>query len=286
MQTISTPSDLRRFVSINRQAGRSIGFVPTMGALHHGHMALVERCRADNDVTIVSVFVNPTQFGPNEDFDAYPRVLERDLQLCREHGVDAVFHPAVSDIYPEPLQTVVEVPGLSTILIGEQRPGHFRGVATVVTKLLNLAEPDRAYFGEKDFQQLTVIRRLAFDLSMRTAIIGVPTVREPDGLAASSRNARLTPEERKVAPTVYKGMLAAKELFESGERDVMPLQAIVRSMIEREPAITLLSCDLRDIVTLGTVEGHLDRPTVLLVTAQLGSVMLIDQVEINPAVGA
>ncbi|MBS9721442.1 4-phosphopantoate--beta-alanine ligase [Tianweitania sp. BSSL-BM11] len=192
----------------------------------------------------------------------------------------------MSDIYPEPLQTVVEVPGLSTILIGEQRPGHFRGVATVVTKLVNLAEPDRAYFGEKDFQQLTVIRRLAFDLSMRTAIIGVPTVREPDGLAASSRNARLTPEERKVAPTVYKGMLAAKELFESGERDVMPLQAIVRSMIEREPAITLLSCDLRDSVTLGTVEGHLDRPTVLLVTARLGSVMLIDQVEFDPAFSA
>ncbi|WP_062016994.1 pantoate--beta-alanine ligase [Aureimonas sp. AU4] len=282
MQTITTVRDLRRFVWLHRQAGRTIGFVPTMGALHHGHMALVERCRADNDVTVVSIFVNPTQFGPGEDFDAYPRDLDRDLELCREHGVDAVFHPAVAEMYPEPLQTGIEVPALSTILIGEQRPGHFRGVATVVAKLLNIAEPDRAYFGEKDFQQLAVVRRMAFDLSMRASIVGVPTVREADGLAASSRNKRLTPAERRVAPVIHQGMLAARSLFSTGERDAATLVSAIRSATEREPSISLLSCDLRDSATLGILERVTDKPAVLLVTARLGSVVLIDQLELRP----
>ena len=282
MQTIPTASELRPFVSSHRQAGRTIGFVPTMGALHHGHMALVERCRAECDVTVVSIFVNPTQFGPNEDFDAYPRDLDRDVALCGAHGVDAVFHPSVAEMYPEPLQTTVEVAALSTILIGERRPGHFRGVATVVTKLLNLVEPDRAYFGEKDFQQLAVIRRMAADLSIRAAIVGVPTVRERDGLAASSRNVRLTPAEREVAPAMYQGMLAAHRLFEAGERDGATLLAAVREAIEREPSIALLSCDLRDSATLGAVDRIADRPAVLLVTARLGSVVLIDQLEFLP----
>ncbi|WP_427024754.1 pantoate--beta-alanine ligase [Aureimonas ureilytica] len=282
MQSITTSLDLRRFVSRHRQAGRTIGFVPTMGALHHGHMALVDRCRADNDVTIVSVFVNPTQFGPSEDFDAYPRDLECDLALCRAHGVDAVFHPSVGEMYPETLRTVVEVADLSTILIGEQRPGHFQGVATVVTKLLNLVEPDRAYFGEKDFQQLAVVRRVALDLSMRTSIVGVPTVREGDGLAASSRNVRLTFDERRAAPAVYEGMMAAERLFARGERDAVPLLNAVRSRLSRVPSIALLSCDLRDSATLGALERVLDRPAVLLVTARLGSVVLIDQIELHP----
>lgn len=282
MQSITTSLDLRRFVSRHRQAGRTIGFVPTMGALHQGHMALVDRCRADNDVTVLSVFVNPTQFGPNEDFDAYPRDLERDLALCREHGVDAVFHPGVTEMYPQPLRTAVEVADLSSILIGEQRPGHFRGVATVVTKLLNLVEPDRAYFGEKDFQQLAVVRRMALDLSMRAMIVGVPTVREADGLAASSRNVRLTPDERRAAPAIYEGLVATERLFASGERDAVLLLNAVRSRLERGPSITLLSCDLRDSATLGRLDRVLDRPAVLLVTARLGTVVLIDQMELHP----
>lgn len=282
MQSITTSLDLRRFVSRHRQAGRTIGFVPTMGALHYGHMALVDRCRADNDVTIVSVFVNPTQFGPNEDFDAYPRDLERDLALCRTHGVDVVFHPGVDEMYPEPLRTVVEVASLSTILIGEQRPGHFQGVATVVTKLLNLVEPDRAYFGEKDFQQLAVIRRMVFDLSMRASIVGVPTVREANGLAASSRNVRLTPDERKAAPAIYEGLVAAERLFAIGERDAANLLGAVRSRLAQEPSIVLQSCDLRDSATLGPLARVLDRPAVLLVTARLGTVVLIDQIELHP----
>ncbi len=286
VQTIPTSSNLREFVSSHRSAGRTIGLVPTMGALHHGHMALVERCRAQNDVTIVSIFVNPTQFGPNEDFDAYPRDLDRDLALCREHGVDAVFHPGVTEIYPEPLRTGVEVAHLSTILIGAQRPGHFRGVATVVAKLLNLVEPDRAYFGEKDFQQLAVVRRMAFDLSMRVSIVGVPTVREADGLASSSRNVRLTPAERRAAPAIHRGLRDAERGFESGERDAASLIALVRRTVEREAAIALLSCDLRDSATLDGIERVRDRPAVLLVTARLGSVVLLDQLELHPGAAA
>ncbi|RIY02197.1 pantoate--beta-alanine ligase [Aureimonas flava] len=282
MQSISTRADLRGFVSSHRRAGRTVGFVPTMGALHHGHMALVERCRAENDVTIVSIFVNPTQFGPNEDFDAYPRRIDHDLELCRSHGVDAVFHPGMQEMYPEPLRTVVEVAELSSILIGEQRPGHFRGVATVVAKLLNIVEPDRAYFGEKDFQQLAVVRRMAFDLSMRATIVGVPTVREADGLAASSRNLRLTPAERRVAPVVHQAMLDAKRLFETGERDAATLLSAVRARAASEPSIALLSCDLCDSATLGALRRVADGPAVLLVTARLGSVVLIDQFELKP----
>jgi len=276
---ISTSPALRRFIFSNRAAGRTIGFVPTMGALHRGHMALVEQSRAETDVTVVSIFVNPTQFGPNEDLDSYPRNLERDCALCEQHGVHAVFHPDAAEMYPRPLQTWVEVETLSTILIGAQRPGHFRGVATVVAKLLNLVEPDRAYFGEKDFQQLALVRRMASDLSMRAAIIGVPTVREPDGLAASSRNARLLPEERQAAPAIHRGLLAAKALLESGRRDAASLTGIVRETIEREPSIHLLSCDLRDSASLEGIRHVGERAAVLLVTAKLGSVLLIDQLE-------
>ncbi|GGE18795.1 pantothenate synthetase [Aureimonas endophytica] len=280
MQLITTLSDLREALRPARRAEAAIGLVPTMGYLHRGHMTLVDRARAENAVTVVSIFVNPTQFGPNEDFAAYPRDLDRDLELCRAHGVDLVFAPDVREMYPQPIETHVEVESLSDLLIGRQRPGHFRGVATVVTKLFNIAEPTRAYFGEKDFQQLAVVRRMVRDLSMRVAIVGVPTVREADGLAMSSRNVRLSAEERQAAPVLHRGLAAAAARFADGERDVERLLATLTATIGAEPSIALVSADLCDSATLRPVERVGPAPAVLLVTARLGAVVLIDQMEL------
>ena len=277
MQLLSTISALRERLDTERAAGRTVGLVPTMGYLHQGHMALAERAKRENDIVVLTIFVNPTQFGPNEDLATYPRDLPRDLDLCRAHGVDLVFAPDVAEIYPEPIGTHVEVEGLSDMLIGRHRPGHFRGVATVVTKLFHIAEPHRAYFGEKDFQQLTVIRRMARDLSFRTEIIGVATVREADGLAASSRNARLTPEDRAAAVVLSRALDGAERAARLGERSGARLLAEARALIEAEPRARLQSLDLCDAETLEPLESLSERPAVLLVTAHFGQVLLIDQ---------
>ena len=217
------------------KTGKEVGFVPTMGYLHEGHLSLIRRARSENDVVVVSIFVNPTQFGPNEDFDRYPRDLRRDEELCKREGVDFIFYPSVEEMYPEGFSTFVEVEKLTENLCGKSRPGHFRGVATVVTKLLNIVHPTRAYFGEKDFQQLQVIKRLVRDLNIPVEIVGCPIVREEDGLAMSSRNVYLNKEERKSALSLYQGLRLAKELFERGERNPSVIRKKVEEFILSHP---------------------------------------------------
>ena len=221
MQTVHTVAELRARVAAWKRAGQRVAFVPTMGNLHRGHLHLVERARELAPRTVASIFVNPTQFGPNEDFAGYPRTLDDDSRQLAAVGLDLLFAPGVAEMYPRPLDemTQVTVPELSGILCGASRPIHFRGVATVVSKLFNMAQPDVALFGEKDWQQLMVIRRLAADLDFPVQIVGVPTVREADGLALSSRNGYLTAEERAIAPVLYATLTASAERLRAGERD-------------------------------------------------------------------
>lgn len=225
MRTVHTIAELRDHVTTWRRAGERVAFVPTMGNLHRGHIHLVERARQQAPRTVASIFVNPTQFGPNEDFTGYPRTLLEDSRQLEAVGLDLLFAPAVAEIYPRPLEdmTSITVPELSDILCGASRPTHFRGVATVVGKLFNMVQPDIALFGEKDWQQLRVIRRLVGDLNFPIEIVGVPTVREADGLAMSSRNGYLTPEERAIAPTLYATLTASAERLRAGERDYQRL---------------------------------------------------------------
>lgn len=283
MQLFERIAPLRAALKAHRLAGETVGVVPTMGYLHAGHLKLVERAVAENDRVVVTIFVNPTQFGPNEDLDAYPRDLESDLTQLADFPVDCVFAPPVDEMYGRPMQALVDVKPLGDILIGEVRPGHFRGVATVVTKLFNIVQPDRAYFGEKDYQQLTIIRRMVADLEMPIEIVAVPTVREADGLALSSRNVRLSPEDRAAATVLARALDKGERLVAGGERDAATILSEVRAMIEAEPRADLKSLDLRDAETLDGVERIGDRPVVLLVTARFGTVLLIDQRVAMPA---
>ncbi|MEN3791337.1 pantoate--beta-alanine ligase [Fulvimarina sp. MAC3] len=277
--------DLRNALKESRAQSLSIGLVPTMGALHAGHAALIHQARAANATVVVSIFVNPTQFGESEDFDHYPRTLEADLDLCRKAGVDLVFLPAALEMYPQPLQAHVAVEPLGNDLIGAIRPGHFRGVATVVCKLFNIVQPDRAYFGRKDFQQLTLIRRMVADLSFPIEVVGVPTVREADGLALSSRNARLDPNHRQASSVLSQALQRGSEMIEGGTRKPEPVLAAMRAMIEDEPLAELRSLDIRTAHHLEPVNQFTAEPVVILVTAQFGPVLLIDQREAQPAAG-
>lgn len=279
MKILRTKAEVRAEVAAWRQAGESIALVPTMGYLHRGHLTLVARAQEQARRVVASIFVNPTQFGPNEDLATYPRDEAGDLDALRRAGADAVFLPSVSEIYPEGAETVVETTRLSRILIGRLRPGHFRGVATVVTKLFNIVQPDVAAFGEKDFQQLAVIRRMVRDLDMPLAILGVPTVREEDGLAMSSRNARLTPEDRAVAPVIFRALKSAEAL---AHEPAAAIAAHVRRTIAAEPRAGAITVDLRDAATLAPLRGRLTGPAVLLVTVRFGAVLLIDQHVIHP----
>ncbi|TBN43870.1 pantoate--beta-alanine ligase [Paracoccus subflavus] len=261
------------------QAGR-IALVPTMGALHAGHLSLVAHARTWLDAggggrVVASIFVNPTQFGPNEDLATYPRDEENDLVLLRQAGCDAVFLPTVADIYRPGAQTVVEVTGLSRILMGRLRPGHFRGVATVVTKLFNIVQPDAAAFGEKDYQQLAVIRQMVADLDMPVEILPVPTVREPDGLAMSSRNRRLSPAERAAAPVLNRALDRAAQMIADGA-NLPAVRAELRRIIRTEPLGQIRSIDIRDAADLSRV-GAIRRPVVILLAVRFGDVLLIDQ---------
>src|SRR5215470_15572414 len=217
---VHTVREVRDF----QESKNNIGLVPTMGALHAGHVRLMEIARRESDVLAVSIFVNPLQFGPNEDYSRYPRTLSHDLETCERNNVDLVFAPSVEEMYPTPQLTSVDVGRLSEHLCAKFRPGHFRGVATVVMKLLNIVQPQRAYFGEKDLQQLTIIRRMAADLNVNVTIVGVPIVREADGLALSSRNKYLNVEERKAAPVLYRALQEAASRIRAGERDVSKIQ--------------------------------------------------------------
>ncbi len=272
---------IRAAVARWRTGGDRIALVPTMGALHDGHAALVAAARASCDRVVVSIFVNPTQFGPGEDFEAYPRDEPADLARLRVEGVDAVFLPTVSEMYHPDAQTIVEATTLSGILIGALRPGHFRGVATVVAKLLNIVAPDEAVFGAKDFQQLAVIRTMVRDLDMPVRITGVPTLRAPDGLALSSRNARLTPAQRAAAPALNAALDAAEALAAAGPVTAEALEDVLRAGIAEAPGAVLDSVDIRDAMTLAEVQGPLAAPVVLLLAVHFGDVLLIDQREVS-----
>ncbi|MBA7464932.1 Pantothenate synthetase [subsurface metagenome] len=281
MKTITTVAELRGAVARKRLGGKRIGFVPTMGYLHNGHLALVEASRAECDVTVVSIFVNPTQFGPNEDLSVYPRDFPRDEKLCRDAGVEVLFAPDAKEVYPTQFQTFVEPGELANPLCGAFRPGHFRGVATVVSKLFNMVQPDVAFFGQKDYQQCAVARRMVADLNLPIEIVMVPTVREPDGLAMSSRNRYLNEEQRRRALAISRGLFAAEAEFRSGERDAEKLRAIARRHLE---AVDLLQyLELVDGDTLKPAESSLGRPAALCVAAYVGSTRLIDNVILGPA---
>ncbi len=228
---LTTVSATRAALAEARARGLTVGLVPTMGALHDGHLSLIRRARAENGVVVVSMFVNPTQFGPSEDLERYPRPIEHDREAAQAEGADLIFAPTVLEMYTEGYSTWVEVDDLTTGLCGGSRPGHFRGVCTVVTKLLNICRPDRAYFGEKDAQQLAVVTRMARDLDLDVDIVACPTVREADGLAMSSRNTRLSAEERAEAPVLYRALVRARVLAEGGERDAAVLDYAVRAVL-------------------------------------------------------
>ncbi|WP_273759562.1 pantoate--beta-alanine ligase [Bartonella sp. ML70XJBT.G] len=277
MQILTTITEMRQYIAKERRLGSSIGLVPTMGALHEGHLALVEKTRAMCDRSVVSIFVNPKQFAPHEDFDQYPRDLQEDCTLLQKAGVDYVFAPSTDEMWPLGNDTIVKVEKLSRILIGKLRPGHFCGVTSVVAKLFNIVQPDKAFFGEKDFQQILIIRRMVEDLAFPIEIIGVPILREADGLARSSRNQLLTREDRKAAKIIPESGKAAEQLYHQGERSVNKLCKIVRDILQQESRAMIESIDLRDMETLCVVKGKLEKPAVLLLTVRFGAVRLIDQ---------
>ncbi|WP_448521665.1 pantoate--beta-alanine ligase [Pseudothermotoga sp.] len=275
MKLIESVSNMKQLAESERAAEKTIGFVPTMGYLHEGHLSLVRRCREENDVVVVSIFVNPTQFGPNEDYASYPRDLKRDLSMLELENVDYVFVPTVDEMYPTNYSTYVVEESLSKYLCGRSRPTHFKGVCTVVTKLFNIVKPHRAYFGQKDAQQFRIIRRMVRDLNMDVELIECPIVREPDGLAMSSRNVYLAGEERKQALALYQSLKIAEQLYRSGERDA---SRIKEKMLEHFAKFDLVKVDYVEIVdeeTLQPVE-RLEGKALVAVAAWVGKARLID----------
>lgn len=273
---------LRTYIRGIRQEGKTVGFVPTMGALHDGHLSVIRKAKADCDVVVVSVFVNPTQFAPDEDLASYPRALAKDQQLCSNGGAAALFVPGVAEMYPDGFQATVSLPHLGSVLEGAHRPGHFDGVATVVLKLLNIVQPDRVYFGQKDYQQVLVIERLVQDLNVHTEVVTVPTVRAADGLALSSRNAYLTVEERAAAPVLYRALQFARDRVLAGETDGCALQREMRAIVADEP---LAQADYVSLVHPGTLVPvtSVEASVMLAVLAvRIGTTRLIDNMLIAP----
>lgn len=275
MQLIESISDMRRLVDRIKASGRRVGFVPTMGYLHEGHLSLVKEARQRADWVVMSIFVNPIQFGAGEDFARYPRDLNRDSELASWAGVDVLFVPKVEEMYPSGFTSFVEVVGITDRLCGAYRPGHFRGVTTVVAKLLNIIRPDVACFGQKDAQQLIVIKRMVEDLNMGIEIVGVPTMREPDGLAMSSRNKYLSADERRAATILYRALKEACALIKSGERSGDAVRRIMRQTIEQEPLARIQyvsACDRGTLEELDPLQG----PVLLALAVFLGETRLID----------
>lgn len=281
MRVVRTISELRVALKAVRESGQSIGFVPTMGFLHEGHASLIRQSAARTDVTVVSIFVNPTQFGPSEDLERYPRDLERDQAICLKSGVKLLFLPEPGEVYPTGFSTFVEPGPLSSVLCGEFRPGHFRGVATIVVKLLNMVQPNLAFFGQKDLQQVAIIRRVVKDLNLPTDIVMIPTVREPDGLALSSRNTYLSPEERQRALCISRGLMAVEEAFRDGELDVDTLLKLARSKMTALDEIQYL--ELVDAHHLDALAPTVSRTAALCVAARVGHTRLIDNVLLSPS---
>ncbi|MFH1746343.1 MAG: pantoate--beta-alanine ligase [Planctomycetota bacterium] len=274
----------RQAVSRARGAGRRIALIPTMGALHRAHVALMAAARQDQSYTVVSIFVNPTQFGPSEDYQEYPRDEAGDLRVCEQAGIDLVFIPPVEVMYPSNAATTVQVAYLTEYLCGAARPGHFAGVATVCAKLFNIVQPDRAYFGQKDAQQLAVIRQMTRDLDMPLEIVGCPTVREDDGLAVSSRNNYLSPPQRRQATCLYRALTTGRELLLSGTRESSAVEAGMRQVIKQAGPAEI---DYASVVDPDTIQpvGKIDGPVLLALAVRIGPTRLIDNLLVDPTAG-
>jgi pantoate--beta-alanine ligase len=274
---LDTIAALRAVCADAHHGGRLVGLVPTMGYLHEGHRSLMRAARAETDLVVVTIFVNPLQFGPGEDLDRYPRDIEGDVATCEEEGVDVLFVPSVDEMYPQPPLTTVHVDRLTEAMCGLSRPTHFDGVTTVVAKLFSIAGPCHAYFGRKDAQQLAVVRRMASDLNLPVQVVGCPLVREPDGLALSSRNAYLSAEERTAALVLSRALRSAADVVVAGERDAAKLRDVVRATVATEPLVELEYADVRDAHEL-TELTHLDGDVLVALAARVGKTRLIDNV--------
>ena len=277
MQVVTTVDGMRRLRS---QAVGSVGFVPTMGYLHEGHLSLVRRARAENDVVVASIFVNPTQFGPTEDFERYPRDPQRDLALLQQERTNIVFMPSAVEMYPEGFATYIDVGGVTEVLEGAHRPDHFRGVATVVLKLFNIVQPTRAYFGQKDAQQVVVIRKMVNDLKLNVEVVPCPTVRETGGLAMSSRNVYLSPDERRAALILFRALSLSERLWRSGERDATKLRDRLHLLMAREPLASVDYISAAHPETLQELES-MDGPTLISLAIRIGDTRLIDNLVVG-----
>jgi len=262
---------------LRRQLAEPVGLVPTMGYLHEGHLSLVKRARAENPSVVVSIFVNPTQFGPQEDFDSYPRDTKRDLALLEKEGTDVVFMPSVAEMYPEPFNSWIEVGRVTEPLEGASRPGHFKGVTTVCAKLFNIVQPTTAYFGQKDAQQAVVIKKMVADLNMNLKIVTLPTVREPDGLAVSSRNTYLNPDECEAAVVLYQALSLAQKLWSQGETDAQRLRDEMVTLIQKQPLATIDYVSVADAETLDELDT-VNPPALVSLAVKIGTTRLIDNV--------
>ena len=268
--------EVRKLVKEWKAQGLSIGYVPTMGALHEGHESLIKRAVKENDKVIVSVFVNPTQFGPNEDYDSYPRNIEKDLEVCEKAGAAAVFNPEPSEMYFDNRSTQVSVSGLTDVLCGARRPGHFNGVCLVITKFFNIVKPDRAYFGQKDAQQVAVLKRMVRDLSFDVEIVPCPIIREEDGLAKSSRNTYLSVEERKAALVLSRSLKLAKDALDNGERNAEKLKEIMINEINKEPLAKIDYVEVVDGEDLTSISGTIEHNILVPMAVYIGKTRLID----------
>jgi len=274
MKVVETIAEMRQ---LRKQLIEPVGFVPTMGYFHEGHLSLIRRARAENPSVVVSIFVNPTQFGPQEDFSSYPRDPQRDLAILEKEKTDVVFMPSVAEMYPAGFDSWVEVGKVTERLEGASRPGHFRGVATVVAKLFNIVQPNRAYFGQKDAQQALVIKKMVADLNMNLEIIVLPTVRDSDGLATSTRNAYLNHKERQAAIVLYKALSLAQQLWSQGERDAEHIRQQMRALIQKEPLATIDYVSIAEPETLEEMD-RVKTPALVSLAVEIGSTRLIDNI--------
>jgi len=280
MKIAKTIKSISRLVSAARSRGKKIGFVPTMGALHVGHISLIEKAAKSCDFIVVSIFVNPTQFGPAEDFNKYPRPLKADLEICKKAGVDAVFVPSTKQMYPQQNLTWVNVEKLTDQLCGRFRPGHFRGVATVCAKLFNIVQPDIAFFGQKDAQQTLVIRRMVADLNMSLKIIVCPTIREADGLAVSSRNRYLTDKQKKQAAYIYKSLQKARQMIDAGDKNCGAVISLMRKILNQAPSIEIEYINIVDAET-AQITTRIAGKVLIAIAVRIGSTRLIDNILID-----
>lgn len=275
MEITKNIKDVREYVSMWKKQGLKVGFVPTMGYLHNGHESLVKRAAKENDKVVVSIFVNPIQFGPKEDLESYPRDLQRDSKICEEAGANLIFNPDSSEMYFDDFCTYVDINGLSDELCGKSRPIHFRGVCTVVSKLFNIVKPDRAYFGQKDAQQLAIIKRMVRDLNIDVEIIGCPIIREESGLAKSSRNTYLSTEETEAALILNKSLKLAEEIFESGERDSKKIEDIISNNIKTEKLAKIDYVQVVDIISMEKIQ-KIEKTALVAMAVYIGKTRLID----------